>query len=143
MYGGGGITPDSTVKPQRNTRQTAQFFSSRMYFEYAAEYAAKHPELATDFTEFASEFHVTGEMLDGFKELLETRDFEIDSAMWEEDIDFTKSTIRGELAGILFNDRDLYYLIRTQADSQIKAAISLFPLAEEIVSLPSNPKLTE
>jgi carboxyl-terminal processing protease len=143
VYGGGGITPDSTVLPERNTSQTAQYFSSRMYFEYAADYAARHPELATDFQRFASEFRVTNEMLEEFQDLLREREFEIDSTMWTEDIDFTKSTIRGELAGILFNDRDLYYLVRTQEDTQVKAAMNLFPQAEEIVSLPSESKPSE
>lgn len=143
VLGGGGITPDSTVLPERNNSQTAQLFSNRMYFEYATEYAAKHPELATDFQDFASNFHVTDAMLNEFKDLLEKREFKIDSTMWDEDLDFTKSTIRGELAGILFNDRDLYYLIRTQEDTQIKVAMSLFPQAEEIASLPSNPKPQE
>ena len=39
---------------------------------------------------------------------------EIDEDLWTEDLAFTKSTIRGELANILFNDRDLYYLIQNQ-----------------------------
>jgi carboxyl-terminal processing protease len=143
VYGGGGITPDSTVLPEKNNQQTAQFFGSRMYFEYATEYAARHPELATNFNQFASDFRVTDAMLDEFRELLKTREFEVDSVMWQEDLDFTKSTIRGELAGILFNDRDLYYLIRTQDDAQVKTAMNLFPQAEEIATLPSHKKPTE
>ena len=143
VLGGGGITPDSTVLPEKNTSQTARFFSSRMYFEYATDYAARHPEWATDFQQFASEFRVTDDMLEEFKDLLRKREFEIDSTMWGEDIDFTKSTIRGELAGILFNDRDLYYLVRTQEDAQVKTAMSLFPQAEEIASLPATPESKE
>jgi carboxyl-terminal processing protease len=143
VYGGGGITPDSTVAPEKTNQQTAQLFSSRMYFEYASDYAAKHPELSRDFDEFASDFRVTDEMLDEFKELLKQREFEIDSTMWEEDLLFTRSTIRGELASLLFNNRDLYYLIRTQDDLQIQAAMGLFPEAEDLESLPSVAKAKE
>jgi hypothetical protein len=99
--------------------------------------------LSRDFDEFASDFRVTDEMLDEFKELLKQREFEIDSTMWEEDLLFTRSTIRGELASLLFNNRDLYYLIRTQDDLQIQAAMGLFPEAEDLESLPSVAKAKE
>lgn len=132
VFGGGGITPDSTILSERTTTLTAQIFSQRLYFEYATQYAARHPEWGNDFSVFLSDFRVTDDMLSEFRELVESHEIEIIEADWEEDIDFTKTTIRGELAGVLFNDRDLYYLVRLQGDSQVQTAISLFDQAKDL-----------
>ena len=132
VYGGGGITPDSTIRSERTTALTAKLFSQRIYFEYATDYAAKHPELAKDFPYFLNSFEVTDQMLAGLKEIAKQHEIEINDEQWVKDTEFSKATLKGELATVLFNDRNLYHLVRIKADNQVQQALSLFGQAEQL-----------
>ena len=132
VYGGGGITPDSTIKTPRGTATFARLLSNRLYFEYAADYAAKHPELATNFEQFLSQFHITDDMLAGLKALAKEREVEINEDEWSKDLDYTKSNLKGELANVLFNDRNLYHAVRIEADPQVLTAMTLFVQARQM-----------
>src|SRR6266849_261403 len=66
VYGGGGITPDVFVKPSQLSRTTQLLEVRSAIFNYAVEYAAKHPEFSPkeltitpaiieDFSRFAAE----------------------------------------------------------------------------------------
>ncbi|MCC6477416.1 S41 family peptidase [bacterium] len=134
VYGGGGITPDSTIVPRKTNSLTAKMFAQRLYFEYATDYVIKHPELGKDFEEFSTHFEVTEPMLGEYRKICESREIEIDEKLWEQDISFTKTQIRGEIAGLLFNNRDLYTLIRLQDDDQVQAALGLFEQARALTS---------
>ncbi|MBK6765925.1 MAG: S41 family peptidase [bacterium] len=134
VFGGGGITPDSTIAPRKTNALTAQLFSKRMYFEYASDFVVKHPERPEDFATFSRDFQVTDEMLSEFRALCEEKKIEVDDARWEQDLYFTKSQIRSEIAGLQFNDRDSYILIRLQDDDQVQGALGLFDAAKEIAS---------
>jgi carboxyl-terminal processing protease len=132
VYGGGGITPDSTIRSERTTALTAKLFSQRIYFEYATDYAAQHPELGKDFNKFFKSFEITDEMLNGLKEVAKKHKIEISEEQWQKDMDFAKATLKGELATVLFNDRNLYYLVRIQADTQVQQALNLFDEAQQL-----------
>lgn len=132
VYGGGGITPDSTIRSERTTALTAKMFSQRVYFEYATEYAAEHPEMGKDFDQFFNRFEVSDEMLNGIKEIAKKHKIEISEEQWNKDRDFAKATLKAELATIYFNDRNLYHLVRVRADQQVQKALALFGEAEEL-----------
>ena len=49
VYGGGGITPDVVVKPERRPRLVLEMYRAGLFFDFAVEYAARnafpmHPE---------------------------------------------------------------------------------------------------
>jgi carboxyl-terminal processing protease len=134
VYGGGGIKPDSTVRSPRGTATTARLFAQRLYFEYAADYAAKHPELGKNFDKFLNNFSITDGMMDELKALAKERKIEINDDEWKKDSDFSKSSVKAELASVLFNDRNLYYLVRNQSDPQVTTALSLFPQARQLAA---------
>src|SRR5213082_415567 len=48
VYGGGGITPDVFVKPAQLSRTTQLLEVRSAIFNYAVDYAAKHPDLSKD-----------------------------------------------------------------------------------------------
>lgn len=135
VYGGGGITPDSTIASLRGTATTARLLGGRIFFEYAADYAAQHPELATDFDRFFRNFEVTDDMLNKIKSLAEERKIKIDNEQWDKDLDFIRADIKAETASVLFNDRNLYHLVRIDSDPQVRAAVSLFGQASQLAGL--------
>lgn len=143
VFGGGGIRPDTIVLPDKANRQTFQLMSKRLFFEYASDFALKHTELGEDFREFSREFQVTDEMIEDFRGLVESKDVELDTAAWNRDEAFIKTTLRGEIASTLFNRREYYYAIRVQGDSQVQTALTLFDRAEEIAHLKPTSEAEE
>jgi C-terminal processing protease CtpA/Prc len=140
VYGGGGIIPDSTVKAARGTATSARLLSQRLYFECAADYAAKHPELATDFDRFLTAFQVPDILLDSLKALAKERKVEIVEEEWTRDLDFAKANLKAELANVLFNDRNLYHAVRIEADPQVLTAITLFNQARQMAQAMFQPE---
>jgi carboxyl-terminal processing protease len=132
VYGGGGITPDSTVKSLRGTATSARMLGNRLFFEYATDYASKHPDLGKDFEKFLTGFEVTDAMMDDVKALAKEHKVEVVDDEWKKDMDFAKSEVRAELASVLFNDRNLYHLVRVQQDPQVKTAMTLFGQAGQL-----------
>jgi carboxyl-terminal processing protease len=72
VYGGGGITPDLLIEPDKFTEPEIEFvkavqkFGSKYYdllYQYAIDYHRKHPELRPGF-------RVTPDLLNGFYDLL-------------------------------------------------------------------------
>ncbi len=49
VYGGGGINPDITVKEKPVGNIVGQLFAQSVFFDFAAKYADKHPELNRSF----------------------------------------------------------------------------------------------
>ncbi len=49
VYGGGGINPDITVKEKSVGNIVGQLFAQSVFFEFAAKYSDKHPELNRSF----------------------------------------------------------------------------------------------
>lgn len=135
VFGGGGIRPDTIILPDKASAQTFRIMSQRLFFEYASAYALKHPELSEDFRKFARDFLVTDQMLQDFRSLVESKNMKLDTAAWNEDAAFIKTTLRSEIASTLFNRREYYYAIQVRGDSQVNAALTLFDRAKEIAQL--------
>ncbi len=134
VYGGGGIKPDSTVRSTRISGTSATLLSQRVYFDFANDYCAKHPGLGSDFKKFLNEFDVTDEMLAEVKAIADRRELKIKDGEWDKDIEFSRSNVKGEIAGILFNDRNLYHKVRLQADEQVRVAATLFQQAKDLAA---------
>ncbi len=139
VYGGGGITPDSVVKSTRLTATSATLLSQRTYFDYASDYVVKNPGIGQDFEKFLNDFEVTDAMLNDLKELAKKKEQKIKDDEWTKDLEFSRSNVKGEIAGILFNDRNLYYKVRLQGDEQVNVATKLFNQARELAA--SAPKV--
>jgi len=57
---------------------------------------------------------------------------EIVEEEWTRDLEFAKANLKGELANVLFNDRNLYHAVRIEADTQVLTAITLFDQARQM-----------
>ncbi len=69
VYGGGGITPDITIKEKPVGNYVGQLFAQSVFFEFAGDYADAHPNLSRDFT-------VDDKLMNEFKTYVDTnKDF--------------------------------------------------------------------
>ncbi len=68
VYGGGGISPDITVEPEKLTPIELNLERLSMFFDYAIQYTNAHPNLKP-------EFEVTDQMVQDFREFLKGKKF--------------------------------------------------------------------
>jgi carboxyl-terminal processing protease len=68
VYGGGGITPDITVEPEKLTPIELNLERLSLFFDYAIKYTNANPNLKPDF-------EVTDQMVQDFKEFIKEKKF--------------------------------------------------------------------
>jgi carboxyl-terminal processing protease len=84
VYGGGGITPDITVEPEKLTPIELNLERLSMFFDYAIQYTIDHPNLKPDF-------EVTDQMVQDFKAFLKDKKFTYKNQMETEFDTFVKT----------------------------------------------------
>jgi carboxyl-terminal processing protease len=129
VYGGGGITPDVMVKPPQLSRTTQLLEVRSAIFNYAVEYAAKHPELT-------KEVEVTPAMIEEFvrhasaAEIANETDIR-DALTKPEDRKYIQRALKAEIVAAKFGF-DASYPYRLQGDAQVEKALEVFPDAQKL-----------
>lgn len=134
VYGGGGVTPDSVLVPERITRFTNRLIMKRVFFEFATEWASKHRNGNSDFKKFAKSFALDEEMLAGFKATIKKHDIEFVEEAFKKDIDYITLLLKAEIARQLW-DSEHYYQVRIKGDSEVQRAVVMMREAERIKNL--------
>jgi carboxyl-terminal processing protease len=131
VYGGGGITPDVMVKPPTLSRTTQLLEVRSAIFNYAVDYAAKHPDVTKDLA-------VTPAMTEDLIRSAAAADIasetDIRAALQiPEDRKFIERAIKAEIIAAKFG-YDASYPYRLQGDAQVEKALELFPEAQKLAS---------
>lgn len=132
VYGGGGITPDTIVKQPQLARTTQLLEVRSAIFNYAVEYAAKHPDLTREIT-------VSPAMVEEFvrfaaeKEVASEDDIRAALAK-PEDRKFVERALKAEIVAAKFG-YDASYPYRLQGDAQVEKALELFPEAQKLATM--------
>jgi carboxyl-terminal processing protease len=132
VYGGGGITPDVLVKQPQLARTTQLLEVRSAIFNYAVEYAAKHPEITKDLI-------VTPEILEDFVRFSAEKDVAPESDIRDvlqkaEDRRFLERALKAEIVAAKYGF-DASYPYRLQGDAQVEKAIEMFPEAQKLATL--------
>ncbi len=132
VYGGGGITPDVIVKQPQVSRTTQILEVRSAIFNFAVEYAAKHPDLTKElvitpaiveeFARFAAQKEVAPE--NDIREALQK----------PEDRKFVERALKAEIVAAKYGF-DASYPYRLQGDAQVEKALELFPEAQKLAAL--------
>jgi len=132
VYGGGGITPDVIVKHPKLARTTQLLEVRSAIFNYAVEYAAKHPELTKElaitpaiveeFVQHAVEHEIAPES--DIRDALQNAD----------DRKFVERALKAEIVAAKFG-YDASYPYRLQGDAQVEKALEVFPEAQKLATL--------
>ena len=139
VYGGGGITPDYIVKPNRSTEQTGKFFAQRVFSDFSNAYIEENgPKLreryGKDMRKFMKEFTVTDDMLAHFEAVAKKKGFTIDREQYAKDLTLIKTRLKADIARPLWGNEAWSIVMRTE-DPQFQKALSLFPEAARIAGL--------
>ncbi|MGZ5431973.1 MAG: S41 family peptidase [Thermoanaerobaculia bacterium] len=135
VYGGGGITPDVIVKQPQLSRTTQLLEVRSAIFNYAVEYAAKHPELT-------KELEVTPAMIEEFvrhaaaAEIANESDIR-DTLTKPEDHKYIMRALKAEIVAAKYGF-DASYPYRLQGDAQVEKALEVFPEAQKLATLAAD-----
>jgi len=131
-----GITPDELIEDGRITGATAKLLSARILFNYA-ESLVKEKDLKpdNDFQDFLSNFELTDEDLNGLLKIAEEKEITFPEEALEKDRQYLKNQIKADIAQLLWNNRDYYYIVRTASNEVVIRAMELFNRAEEIAEI--------
>jgi carboxyl-terminal processing protease len=140
VYGGGGITPDVIIKPPQLSRTTQILEVRSAIFNYAVEYAAKHPEL-TD------QLQITPQIVEDFIQYAATKDIapltDIREAIQKPvDRNYIDRALKAEIVAAKYGF-DASYKFRLQGDAQVEKALEMFPEAQKLAVLAANIRLAE
>ena len=132
VYGGGGITPDVIVKPPTLSRTTQLLEVRSAIFNYAVDYAARHPEvnrelaitpaIIEEFTRFAAD-----------KEIAPVDEIRQDMTS-PNDRRFIERALKAEIVAAKYGF-DASYPFRLQGDTQVEKALDMFPEASRLASM--------
>ena len=135
VYGGGGITPDMIVKQPQLSRTTQLLEVRSAIFNYAVEYAAKHPDLTKDV-------EVTPAMIEEFvrhaaaAEIANESDIR-DALTKPEDRKYIHRALKAEIVAAKFGF-DASYPYRLQGDAQVEKALEAFPEAQKLATMAAD-----
>ncbi len=137
VYGGGGITPDVIVKQPQLSRTTQLLEVRSGIFNYAVEYASKHPDLT-------AELKVTPAMMEELVRHAAEHDVAPEADLREAlalDVDrkYVERALKAEIVAAKFGF-DASYVHRLEGDAQVEKALELFPEAQKLATVAANAR---
>jgi len=135
VYGGGGITPDIIVKQPQLSRTTQLLEVRSAIFNYAVEYAARHPDLTKDV-------QVTQAVVEEFvrhasaAEIATETDIR-DALTRPEDRKYIERALKAEIVAAKYGF-DASYPYRLQGDAQVEKALAAFPEAQKLATIAAD-----
>ncbi|HSP13533.1 MAG TPA: S41 family peptidase [Thermoanaerobaculia bacterium] len=135
VYGGGGITPDVMVKQPQLSRTTQLLEVRSAIFNYAVDYAAKHPDLT-------KELQITPVMVEEFARFASGQDIagidDIHNTLQKaDDRKYIERALKAEIIAAKFG-LDASYPYRIQGDTQVEKALEVFPEAQKLAALAAD-----
>ena len=117
VYGGGGISPDIIVEPDKLTAIELNLERLSLFFDYAIKYTTAHPDLKADF-------EVTDAMLNDFKNFLKEKKFTYKNQL-ETRLDEMKNMVKedGENPQITTEIEHFESIIQQEKDTEFARSI--------------------
>jgi len=135
VYGGGGITPDYSVRTERSTDLLFELRRDNLIFDFSVAFVASHPELIKGFE---TDERIVAE----FKEYLGQREFEFDSEKFDEEFEAIDMRIRAQIARIKWDQAEEARII-AKADPQIQRALEVLDEAARLAGRSRELSLPE
>jgi len=121
VYGGGGITPDWEIEPQRFTPFQRDLELRNLFFNFAINYASSH--------ETNDRFEATDEILGAFKSYIAEHKFAAPDSLWTpENTEYAKLAIRREVFRRRMGTKGAY-LATLPHDEEVQKILEMFRAA--------------
>ena len=125
VYGGGGIIPDIVMEAEKLTGLTSKTLAKRIFFDYAVEYKAKHPQNPSEGRSI-----VNGAVLEDFKKYLKSRDIDFTDDQFAESRDQIKRLLEMEIQEKYFGTKGRYWAA-LKDDKVVQKALEVLTRAKK------------
>jgi len=123
VYGGGGITPDVKIPPQKNNHFQDAMLQHYAFFNFAKHYVVTHQP--------TKNFEVDDTVMHEFRKFLDSEKVAFTEADLLQNNDWVRSTIKSEIFVDSFG-QDEGLKVRTENDPQVNKALELLPQAKQL-----------
>ena len=134
VYGGGGITPDSILVPDKISVFTNRLRMKRVFFEFGSKWASNNRNKVKDFGSYRDDFKISDKMVKELKTIIEKHEIEFSQKAFDKDYEYIALLMKAEIARHVW-DREHYYMVRLTGDSEVQHAQNLITEAERIMNL--------
>jgi len=125
VYGGGGITPDVKVAPQKLNQVQRTLVQNGAFFSFAQNYLAAHDTIPEDF-------QVTDGVLTDFENFLVKQNIPVTSQDVQNNLDFVKLQIRERLVEDIYGV-DVADRIKVENDPLVETAVTHLGEAQQLL----------
>jgi carboxyl-terminal processing protease len=123
VYGGGGITPDVKIQPQKSNRFEDELLQHYAFFNFAKHYVVNHQPTKS--------FEVDDAVMQDFRKFLDQEKIPYTEADLSQNNDWIRSTIKSEIFIDAFG-QDEGLKVRAESDPQVTKALELLPQAKAL-----------
>jgi carboxyl-terminal processing protease len=123
VYGGGGITPDVKIAPQKSTPFQDSLLQHYAFFNFAKHYANTH--------QVSKSFEVDEAVLQDFRKFLDQEKIPYTEAELVQNNDWLRSTIRSEVFIDAFGQEE-GLKAHAESDPEVLKALELLPQAKQL-----------
>ena len=134
VYGGGGIYPDVVIKElPLLTRPQVDMLGKRVFWEFATKYVHKHKDEKWTPQTVGKDFQLTGAEPADLRKIIQDRGVPVSDSLWQADLGFMMRQVRMEIANEVLGPLERYKIF-VEEDTQLQAALELFPRASKLMS---------
>jgi carboxyl-terminal processing protease len=135
VYGGGGIYPDVLIKsPENLTKPQVDMIQKRAFFPFATHYVSRHKDVKWSAQMLSKDFKLTDADWTELHQQMDKAKVALTDSIWRADRPFMMRQVRAELASATLNPTERYRIL-TEDDSQLNAALDMFPRASRLMSM--------
>jgi carboxyl-terminal processing protease len=124
VYGGGGITPDIRLEPQKLNRFETLLEYKYAFFNFAKHYLAVHDTVSRDF-------QTTDPVMNEFRDYLNKEKITFTEGDIQENRDYLSLRIKSDLIAAIYGRAEGDRVL-TNSDPWVKKAIEAIPQAEDL-----------
>lgn len=135
VYASSGIAPDVLVEERKITGASIRVISERWLFDFARDLVQKYGFTEDDdFLGFRRGFEVSEEDFAAMKEFINRQEEDFPTEILDKDQEYLKEQLKAEIAQLAWNNKDYYYIIRTESDPAVVKAVEHFEQAHNVTS---------
>ena len=134
VYGGGGIYPDVLLKdPPNLTRPEIDMINKRVFFTFATHWISKEPGRKWTSASLEKSFTLTDGQWNDLHSAMDKEKVALTDSIWTAEKPFMLRQVRAELASATIGTQERYKIL-VEDDTQLQAALDLFPRASKLLS---------
>lgn len=126
VYGGGGITPDVKVPPQKLNKVERNLVQNGAFFSFAQKYLATHDTIPEDF-------HTTDDVIAEFEKFLAKQKIPVTDQDIQKNLEFVKLRIREQLVEDIYGE-NVADRIKVDHDPLVQDAINHMSEAKLLIT---------